>query len=45
MADLDYRQLCEQILEAIGGAENVVTMGFCMTRLRFTLKEIGRAHV
>lgn len=43
MADLDYRQLCEQILEAIGGAENVVTMGFCMTRLRFTLKDQSKA--
>ena len=43
MADLDYRQLCEEILEAIGGAENVATMGFCMTRLRFTLKNQGKA--
>ncbi len=44
MADLDYRQLCEQILEAIGGAENVATMGFCMTRLRFTLKDQTKAN-
>ncbi len=43
MADLDYRQLCEQILEAIGGADNVATMGFCMTRLRFTLKDQSKA--
>ena len=43
MADLDYRQLCEEILEALGGADNVATMGFCMTRLRFTLKDPEKA--
>ena len=43
MADLDYRQLCEEILDAIGGADNVATMGFCMTRLRFTLKDPSKA--
>lgn len=36
MAD---RQIADAIVKAVGGAENVKTLGHCMTRLRFTLKD------
>ncbi len=31
--------IADQIIEAIGGEDNVVTLGHCMTRLRFALKD------
>ena len=43
MADLDYRQLCEELIEAVGGVDNIAAVGHCMTRLRFTLKDQNKA--
>ena len=34
-------QIASDILEAIGGKENVASVTHCMTRLRFTLKDEG----
>lgn len=39
----DYRLLAEAIISGIGGKENVIDVLHCATRLRFTLKEGGRA--
>ena len=36
---MDYENIAKQILQHIGGKENVVTLIHCMTRLRFTLKD------
>lgn len=41
MAD---KNIAKQIIEAVGGAENVITLGHCMTRLRFTLKNDAKAN-
>lgn len=41
MADL--RGIAQEILEAVGGEDNVVSLGHCMTRLRFTLKDASKA--
>ena len=36
---MDYETIAKQILQHIGGKENVITLIHCMTRLRFTLKD------
>lgn len=36
---MDYENIAKQILQHIGGKENVITLIHCMTRLRFTLKD------
>lgn len=39
MAKADYTQLAEQVVAAVGGKENIVSVANCMTRLRFVLKD------
>ena len=36
---MDYKELAEFIVEAVGGADNVVALTHCATRLRFALKD------
>ena len=36
----DNKKIATDVLAAVGGAENVTTVAHCMTRLRFTLKDI-----
>lgn len=40
---MDQKQIAEQILELVGGIENVVSLSHCFTRLRFVLKEEAKA--
>ena len=35
----NLQAMYEGILAAVGGAENIATLGNCMTRLRFTVKD------
>lgn len=42
-AKLDYRQMAINIVRLVGGAENVSSLGHCMTRLRFILKDESKA--
>ena len=35
----DNKQIAEQVLAAVGGAENVANLTHCVTRLRFSLKD------
>ncbi|AEV19333.1 PTS system trehalose-specific EIIBC component [Geobacillus sp. G4] len=39
-----YQQAAAQIVEAIGGKENIVAATHCVTRLRFALKEEGKVN-
>lgn len=39
MAKADYKQLSKEIVEAVGGKNNIVSVTNCMTRLRFELKD------
>lgn len=43
MASVDYPQLADQILEGVGGPENVRDASHCATRLRLRLKDDSRA--
>lgn len=38
-----YEKLAESIVEKVGGASNVNAVRHCQTRLRFTLKDTGKA--
>jgi PTS system beta-glucosides-specific IIC component len=40
---MDYQALASTILENVGGKENVNSVVHCATRLRFTLKDEGKA--
>lgn len=39
MAKEDYGQLAKEVVEAVGGKENIISVTNCMTRLRFVLKD------
>lgn len=41
----DYRDATDQIMKGIGGEENVANLIHCVTRLRYTLKDIGKADI
>lgn len=38
-----YEQLAKEIVRNIGGRENVVSLTHCITRLRFKLRDEGKA--
>lgn len=40
---MKYKEFCEQIIELVGGKNNVEAVVHCMTRLRFTLKDRSKA--
>lgn len=41
----DYTNLCNKILENIGGKENISNAVHCMTRLRLSLKDKSKANI
>lgn len=41
---MDYKKLGESIVELIGGKDNVASLTHCATRLRFNLKDEGKAN-
>lgn len=40
---MDYKQLAQNILEKVGGKENITQLTHCATRLRFVLKDTNLA--
>ena len=40
---MDYKQLAQEILQHVGGQENVASLTHCATRLRFNLKDEAKA--
>ncbi|MGG5318117.1 beta-glucoside-specific PTS transporter subunit IIABC [Enterococcus sp. AZ072] len=36
---MEYKEFCEQLIELVGGKENIQSVTNCMTRLRFKLKD------
>lgn len=41
---MEYSVTAKQILEKVGGKENIVNVSHCMTRLRLTLKDDSIVH-
>lgn len=37
-----YEELAKQIVEHVGGSENVISLTHCITRLRFKLRDEKR---
>lgn len=44
MADKEYEELARDIIENVGGEENISQLRHCITRLRFTLKDEDKAN-
>ncbi|HAH94227.1 PTS transporter subunit EIIC [Dielma fastidiosa] len=42
---MDYTSVAKQILTHIGGAENIINLGNCATRLRINLKDNGKVEM
>ena len=40
---MDYKQIAQNILDAVGGADNVQDATHCMTRLRLVLRDPSKA--
>ena len=40
---MKYQELCETIIDKVGGRENVQDVSHCITRLRFHLKDEAKA--
>lgn len=41
---MSYQKLAKEIIELVGGKENVNSVSHCVTRLRFKLKDEGKAN-
>ena len=44
MAKLDYEQMANDIVMAVGGPDNIKAVAHCMTRIRFLLKDPKNAN-
>lgn len=40
-----YQQDAQQLLEAVGGKENIAAVSHCVTRMRFVLNDPAKADV
>lgn len=40
-----YEEIAQQVVEHVGGIENIDSVTNCMTRLRFTLKNVKKANI
>lgn len=45
MAKKNYDELAQNIVREIGGADNIISVLHCVTRLRFKLKDESKAPV
>lgn len=41
---MKYENLSKQIIKAVGGKNNIISVVHCATRLRFTLKDESKAN-
>ncbi|MGQ5290373.1 beta-glucoside-specific PTS transporter subunit IIABC [Pectobacterium actinidiae] len=39
---MDYKQTASRIIEHLGGAPNIISLFHCITRLRFSLKDVNK---
>ena len=42
MAKEDYGQLAKEVVEAVGGKENIIDVTNCATRLRVSVKDVDK---
>ena len=40
-----YEEIAQQVVEYVGGIDNIDSVTNCMTRLRFTLKNVKKANI
>ena len=43
MAKIDAKAVAQEIVQHVGGPENVNSVAHCMTRARFVLKNVNKA--
>lgn len=41
---MDYHKLGKEIVQNVGGPNNIESLTHCMTRLRFVLKDVSKAN-
>lgn len=41
---MKYQELCETVIENVGGKDNVISVTHCVTRLRFKLQDVSKAN-
>lgn len=41
---MDYKQVAKEVIANVGGKENVQELNHCYTRLRFKLRDVGKAN-
>lgn len=42
---MDYKKIAEDVLENVGGKENISSATHCITRLRLILKDKSKANM
>ncbi|MGT2906685.1 glucose PTS transporter subunit IIA [Streptococcus dentiloxodontae] len=41
---MDYQKLAKDIIDNVGGVDNIKVLSHCMTRLRFNLRDVSKAN-
>lgn len=42
---MDFNKITDEIIQSVGGEDNIISLSHCMTRLRFVLKDENKANI